>query len=96
MEKEIADVLSSEWIAKVGKYKVRLAFESEKSETVWMSERQLLGILRCFEQTPHDHSTRHTTVIGVWNERGYYAYSKVERQQFIPPVQYRLDDLEDK
>lgn len=94
-EREIATVLESRFVAKVGKYLVKLAFPEEKAEEAWMSARQLAILDRCFLATPHGHSTERIKVIGYWNDNGYYAYSRVEKTPFIEPMQYDLSDLKE-
>ena len=95
-ERTIACILSDRWVGKVGKYVVKLGFRDEKAEEVWMTERQLTQLEQLFEKTPHRHSTDRIHVIGIWNERGYYTYARLEKISFIEPVQYNLKDLEDE
>lgn len=92
---DIACILDSKWIPRAGKYRVKLGFAGSKAETVWMTERQLSQIERLFERTPHGYSTQRCQVVGIWNEKGYYAYARLEEQSFIEPPQYSLKDLED-
>ena len=94
-EREIACILSSRWVPKVRKYVVKLAFRDERAEEVWMSERQLSQIENLFGRTPHGHSSSRLRVAGYWNDRGYYAYSRLIREPFQQPIQYRLDDLKE-
>ena len=91
----IACILSSKWVPKVGKHIVQLGFDGEHARKVWMTEKQLSQLEAQFARTPRGHSTARAQVVGIWNDRGYYAYAKLEQTRFIPPIQYRLDDLED-
>ena len=92
----IATVLAYRWVEKVGKYRVKLGFVDEKSEEVWMTECQLDMLEHAFEGTPNGWSTDRRSVVGYWNERGYYAYSRLVKQNFIQPTQYDLSDLNDE
>lgn len=96
IERDIACILSSKWAPKVCRHIVRLGFANEKAEEVWMTERQLSQLEAVFARTPKDHSSARLQVVGVWNDRGYYAYAKLEKTAFIPPPQYSLKDLEDE
>lgn len=95
IERVIACVLADKWIPRVGKYVVKLGFDGEKAEEVWMTEKQLANLEANFASTPHGHSTDRCKVIGLWNDRGYYAYSRLEKVVFIEPPQYNLNDLKD-
>lgn len=94
-ESDIECILDSRWVPKAGKYVVRLGFNGERAKDVWMTEKQLTQLEGVFRQTPHGYSTQRAQVIGIWNERGYYAYARIENTSFIPPDQYNLKDLED-
>ena len=95
-ERVIATILSARFVGKAGKYIVRLAFPDEKAEDVWMTARQASALEALLEQTPKGWSTRRRTVIGVWDDRGFYAYSRLVRDDspHFPP-DYNLTDLED-
>jgi len=95
-ERVIGCILSDRFVSKVGKYRVKLGFRDEKAEEVWMSEKQLIHLETLFNQTAHGHSTDRMQIIGVWDERGYYTWSRMEKRSFIEPEQYNLRDLEDK
>lgn len=92
-DQTIAYIVSTKWVPKIGKYIVKLGYQGEKAETVWMTERQLCQIESLFARTQHGHSCDRCRVIGVWNDRGYYAYARLEKTDFIAPVQYDLSDL---
>jgi hypothetical protein len=94
-ERTISTILSTRWVPKARKHIVKLAFPGERAEEVWMTEKQLDQLERCFLRTPHGHSTQHATVTGIWNGRGYYAYARLDRREFIPPEQCDLSDLID-
>lgn len=94
-EREIGTILDWSYVPRFGRYVVKLGFRGEKAEEVWMSPLQLQQLQRVFDATPHGHSSDRLSVVGVWNERGYYAYARLERQTFQPPIQYRLNDLKD-
>lgn len=89
----IASIISARWVPKVGKNIVKLGYDGGRAEDVWMTPKQMSQIERVFAQTPHGHSTQRAQVVGVWNERGYYAYAKLDKMDFIPPDQYDLSDL---
>lgn len=94
-EIEIASVLGSKYVPKVGKYIVKLGFVGERAREFWMSGRQLANLENNFARTPHGHSTQRAQVIGVLSEKGYYMYSKLEETDFIEPEQLDLSDLND-
>lgn len=95
-EIEIGCILSTRWVPKVGKHVVKLGYRGERAETVWMTEKQLIQIESLFARTPHGHSSDRCRVIGVWNDRGYYAYSRLEKISFIQPEQHDLSDLKEE
>ena len=71
--------------------------QDEEKEKAWLTERQLVNLELCFERTPKGYSSKKVRVIGHWNEKGYYAYSKVETgPEFNMPPQYNLDDLKEE
>ena len=93
-EREIGSVISSRYVSKVGKYVVKLGYRGERSEDVWMTERQLTQLEEQFIWTPNGHSTDRVSVVGVW--RGmFYAYAKLVKRTFIEPEQQDLEDLND-
>ena len=94
-ERDISCILSYKWVKKVGKYVVKLGFHGSKAEEVWMTEKQLSQIEALFVLTPHQFSTARRQVIGIWNDKGYYAYSRLEKKSFILPEEHNLDDLKD-
>lgn len=94
-EWEIARIIASRYVAKVGKYVVKLGYTGRRATEVWMTEKQLTQLEACFARTPHDHSTERMQVLGIWDERGYYRYARVEETRFVEPPQYNLKDLED-
>lgn len=94
-ERTIACILNTKYVDKVGKYVVRLGFSGERAREEWVSEKQLAALEANFRCTPNAHSTDRAQVIGVWDDRGYYFYSKFKRQDFIEPEQYSLKDLQD-
>ena len=94
-EREIATVLGWSYVPRLERYAVRLGFRGEPAETVWMTWKQLHQLQRVFSSTPRGPSSDRLSVVGVWNERGYYAYARLERQRFQPPIQYRLSDLKE-
>lgn len=94
-ERDIARIISSRWVPRIGKHVVKLGFVDERAEDVWMTDRQLAQLEMVFDRTPRRHSTARAQVVGIWDDRGYYAYARLDRQDFIPPVRYRLKDLED-
>lgn len=95
-EQPIACILSSRWVPKVGKHIVKLGFTGERAKDVWMTDKQLAQIEALFTRTPHGHSSDRLEVVGVWNDKGYYAYARLVRADFIPPVQYSLKDLKEE
>ena len=95
-EWEISCILSSRWVPKVGKNLVKLGFIGERAKEVWMTEKQLTHLEALFARTAHGHSSSRMQVIGVFDDRGYYAWCKMEKQPFIAPIQYSLKDLKDE
>lgn len=95
-EREIDHIDAVRYVDKIGKYRVKLAFRDAHAKEVWMTERQLAQIERAFEITPKGYSTRRAWVTGVWNDKGYYAYAKAEKEPFIPPEEQDLRDLIDE
>lgn len=95
-EYEIDHIEAARYVAKIGKYRVKLAFREEHAKEVWMTECQLSQIERAFEATPKGYSTQRVWVTGVWNDNGYYAYARVEKEPFIPPEEQDLRDLIDE
>lgn len=100
MEKRIFDIISHRYIRKYDKYRVELAFTDEPKKTVWLTHRQFANLIYCFDMTRKGYSDKHVSVIGVWNENGYYAYTKVlkhpQYKQFKQPREYDLSDLEEE
>ena len=96
-EREIATILSSRYVAKAGRYRVRLAFRGDKAEEFWMSPKQLFQLEACFSNTPKGYSRSTGRVIGIWDGKGYYRYSRFEKPErvFYPPPAQDLSDLED-
>lgn len=94
-ERPIACIIDSRWISKVGKHIVKLGFDGEPAEEIWMTDRQLAQITCLFARTPNGHSSERLQIIGCWNDRGYYAYARLQRTSFIRPPQLRLDDLKE-
>lgn len=95
-EREISHVIGYHEAGKTGKYVVKLAFPDEKAQEYWMTPKQLDNLLWAFEKTPKGYSTAKIKIIGVFNERGYYAWCKTEYTPWEPPIQYDLSFLEDK
>lgn len=99
MEKRIFNIISRRYVPKVNKYVVELGFHREAKQTVWLTERQLEVLLYCFEQTKKGYFDKNKSVIGVWNEKGYFAYAKViehiQPKQFKEPRQHDLSDLQE-
>lgn len=95
-EKIVGTVLGYRYVPKVGKYIVKVSFVDEKAKELWMSERQLDSLLIALDKTPKGYSTGKVSVIAVFNDKGYYAYCKVEVAPWEPPPQYDLSCLEDK
>lgn len=95
LDREIACIIDSRYVPKVGKYIVKLGFVGEKAKDVWMTGKQYYQLERLFAGTQNGHSTQRLGVIGVWNDKGYYAWSRLEKTTFIEPEQYPLNDLRD-
>lgn len=96
IESEIESILGYTWVPKAGKYIVRLGHKGEPAEKAWMTEKQLGQLEAVFAKTPRGHSSSRLQVVGVYNDRGYYMYSRLEKQPFTEPVQYDLKDLVDE
>lgn len=95
VEREIATVLCSRFVGKVGKYVVKLAFPGAKAKEYWMSRKQLLSLLELFGKTPNGYSCVKCRVIGHFTQEGYYAFCSIKKHHFEPPVQHDLSDLID-
>ncbi len=97
IEREIATILGSRFVEKVGKHRVRLAFRDDRAEEFWMTERQLVQLEGCFDRTPKGYSRESGRVVGIWDEKDYYRYAIFDRPEriFYPPPAQDLSDLED-
>lgn len=99
MEKTIFGIISHRYIRKYDKYRVELAFINEPKKTVWLTHNQFANMTFCFDMTRKGYSDKHVSVIGVWNDKGYYAYTKVikhpQYKSFKQPYQYDLSNLEE-
>lgn len=96
-DRVITNIISSRYVPKIGRHIVELGIQDEEKEKAWLTERQLVNLELCFERTPKGYSSKKVRVIGYWNEKGYYAYSKVETgPEFNMPPQYNLDDLKEE
>lgn len=98
MEKKvITHIMSQKYVDKVDKYVVELSLYGAPKETVWLTEKQMINLERCFSQTMNGYSTKAATVTGHWNGRGYYAYATVGKQktvvEFEEPEQQDVSDL---
>lgn len=95
LKRSLSHILEYKYSQRYGKYRAVLALISEKKEVVWLTEKQLINMLDCFDQTPKGYSTKLRTVYGHWNERGYYAFTSVDKakREFIAPEQHDLSDL---
>jgi hypothetical protein len=98
MEKKLlTNIISRKYVAKVNKHIVEIGIKDEPKATIWLTEKQMSNLLLCFEQVPKGYSTKDVSVIGFWNEKGYYAYSKVihhkKERYFKEPVQQDVSDL---
>lgn len=79
------------------KYVVKLAFFDEKSKEYWLTPRQYFQLLENFERTPKEYSTKKEMVVGFFNQKGYFAFSRFEyrkpKHEFEEPYQYDLTHL---
>lgn len=91
----ISTVGSVRYVPKNNRYVVQLCFREERSKKCWLTERQLGSLEAAFSQTPRGYSTAKVWVTGLFDERGYYRYCRVDRKRFEEPPQYDLTDLED-
>jgi hypothetical protein len=93
----ITHIISSKFISNVGKYVVELGIRGEKKRKEWLTEKQMINLEICFDRTRNGRSDKEARVIGYWNDKGYYAYSRVEfGREFKVPPQYNLDDLKEE
>lgn len=96
-KKRLNNIISIKYIKKVGKYVVELAICNEPKEVVWLSEKQMINLNNCFDETKNGFSNKDVSVFGHWNEKGYYAYTSVlhhkQPKRFKEPAQRDTSDL---
>lgn len=100
MKKILSNIISSNYITKFDRYVVELGIKGEPKKTAWLTEKQMINLQNCFNKTPKGYSTGNISIVGVFNEKGYYSYSKVveheKERYFTIPKQYDLNDLLDE
>jgi hypothetical protein len=91
------NIISARYIPKVNKYIVVVM--GELKHKLWLTEKQMINLQNCFDETPKGYSNKYISVCGHWNSKGYYMYSTVEKRNkenlFNPPSEYNLNDLRD-
>lgn len=99
IEKRLTNIISEKYIAKLHKYVVELGIDGESKQTIWLTEEQMINLHRCFYETPKGFSNKDVSVMGIWNECGYYVYSRVWHHEqpklFREPRQLDLADLKE-
>ncbi|WP_044737123.1 hypothetical protein [Geobacillus kaustophilus] len=94
MEKRIiSNIIRAKRVDKVGKYVVELAFRDRPKETVWMTQKQLWHLKRCFGETPNGYSTNKVYVVGIWDGHRYVKSEVAHDERFIPPMEQDVTDL---
>lgn len=81
----------------VDKYVVDIGIYNEPKQTVWLTEKQMINMDNCFNETKNGFSNKDVSVYGHWNDRGYYTYTSVKHHKqpkvFKEPTQYDVSDL---
>lgn len=99
VRKVIAHIVDSRYISNVDKYLVKLAFFDEKSKEYWLTPRQYFQLLENFDRTPKEYSTKKYSVVGYFNKKGYFVFSRFEyrkeQREFEEPHQYDLSNLQE-
>jgi hypothetical protein len=99
MELTITNIINTKWCGNYNKYRVEIGVKDELKRICWLSEKQYDNLYNCFEQTPKGYSNGDMSVIGVFNEKGYLMYSRLDKHQkprlFKEPPQINLEDLID-
>ncbi|WP_142415386.1 hypothetical protein [Hathewaya massiliensis] len=97
MLKRFTNIISKQHVTKLNKYVVEIGMDGEPKERLWLTEKQMINLNSCFEETPKGYSNGDISVIGVFNDNGYYAYAKVVKHKkpkyFNVPKEHDLSDL---
>lgn len=98
-EKIITNIISTKYITKINKYLVEIGILNEPKMKVWLTNKQLINLKSNFYKTKNSYSNKHEIVTAVFNEQGYYAYSKFykikQKRLFNIPKEMDLSDLMD-
>lgn len=96
-KKRLNNIINIRYVQKVNKYIVDLAISNENKQTVWLTEKQMINLNKCFSETKKGYSDRDISVYGHWNNKGYYAFTSLlhhkQAKQFKAPVQPDVSDL---
>jgi preprotein translocase subunit SecA len=99
MEKLITNIIKKQYIKKINRYIIELGIKDEAKRIIWLTEKQMINLKNCFNETKNGYSDKNISIIGIWNDKGYFSYSKIEHHKqeklFTLPKQYNLDDLID-
>lgn len=98
MEKKLLNnIIDINYVKKVEKYVVNIAICDEPKQKVWLTEKQMINLNNCFDETKSGYSDRNVSVYGHWNDNGYYAYTSVlhheQPKRFKEPAQRDVSDL---
>lgn len=95
--KLLTNIISCRYVRKNGKYVAELGVYEEAKQIVWLTYKQMLNLMDCFDQTTNGFSNKHVSVYGHWNDNGYYAYTSVlhhkQPRRFKEPAQRDVSDL---
>lgn len=93
----LTNIISKRYIEKVNKYVVEIGIKDKQKKSIWLTEKQMINLQNCFDQTPKGYSDKNISIIGVWNEKNYFAFSRIERHEkcrvFNTPVEQNVEDL---
>lgn len=67
------------------RYLVQLQYFGHPATQHWISERQYRTLERAFERTPYGYSTKHISVVGVFEDERF-CYAKWELQEWFPSL----------
>lgn len=99
MLKRFTNIISKQHVTKLNKYVVEIGMDGEPKERLWLTQKQMFNLASCFEETSNGYSNKDISVVGVFNDNGYYAYAKVVRHKrekmFKVPKEHDLSDLLD-
>lgn len=98
-EKIITNIISIKYVEKINKYLVEIGILNEPKMKVWLTDKQMINLKNNFDMTRKSYSNKNEIVTAVFNEKGYYAYSKFykvkQKRLFKVPKEMDLSDLID-